>query len=576
MRFLRDWRAFTYFIRAYPARGALMVCALTLSGFLEGIGVIALLPLIGILTGQSGASEGFMAGIAYSLFDMVGLVPTIPGILLFISGVMILKAVLGLLAVAQVAYASSYVSADLRTEYLNNLLFARWLHLVSMKTGSAANALGFEAQRAALAFKQACQAFSYMIQMVIYTVMVFLISWPLTLAALAAGGFLVASLGFLIKVSRRAGTEMTIVNDRVSSLITDSLFGAKPLKAMSKGGHVLSMINADIRALQSTQRRLDMTDQSIPVLAEPLMVVFVALGLWGALTYGNLPLPELLFMAVVFLRMTMRVASAQRSYQSMVSNESALWALRRKIGDAAAAREDFSGDRTPTLEKAIDIVNLSFSYDDRKIFSGLTMHIPARGFHVIFGPSGTGKTTLIDLITGLLEPDSGTIQLDGVDLAQIDKKEWKRSIGYVPQDVLLFHDTVLRNITLGDDGLSCADVEAALKQAGAHDFMKRMESGLDTVVGERGAKLSGGQRQRIAIARALVHKPRLLILDEATSALDPVTEKEILQTVRNLASDMVILAISHNPAVLSVADFVWRMENGGLISETGSGRKAVV
>lgn len=576
MGFLQNWRAFTYFIRAYPARGALMICALTLTGFLEGVGVIALLPLIATLMGQTGTSEGLIANVAHGLFGMIGLTPTIPGILFFISGVMVLKAVLALLAVAQVAHASSHVSADLRTEYLNNLLSARWLHLVSMKSGSAANALGVEAQRAALAFKQGCQAFSYLIQIAVYTVMVFLISWPLTLAALGAGGILVSSLGLLIKISRRAGAEMTVVNERVSSLITDSLFGAKPLKAMSKEEHLLSMVGADIRALQASQRRLDMTDQSITVLAEPLMVVFVALGLWGALIYGNLPLPELLFMAVVFLRMTMRIASAQRSYQIMLSNETALWAMRRKIDAAAEAREDYSGEKHPVLEKAIDIVNLSFSYGDRKIFSNLTIHMPARGFHVIFGPSGTGKTTLIDLITGLLQPDSGAVRLDGVDLAQIDKKAWKRSIGYVPQDVLLFHDTILRNITLGDESLSQNDVDAALRQAGAHEFVKRMESGLDTVVGERGAKLSGGQRQRIAIARALVHKPRLLILDEATSALDPETEEEILQTVKDLASDMAILAISHNPAMLSVADYVWKIESGALAPELSSSKRAVI
>lgn len=553
-----------------------MISALSLAGFLEGIGIMALLPLIAVLTGQAGVAGGTVTAMATGLFDTLGIAPTVPHILLFIVGVMVAKAALGFLAVMQVAYASSHVMADLRLEYIRSLIFARWLHLVGIQTGTIASAVGVEAQRSAVAFKQGCQALAYIVQIVVYAMLVLLVSWRLTLAAMIAGGMLVVILGFLTRIARRAGTELTSANDRVLSLITDTFFGAKPLKAMGKGHHLLGLVERDIRSLQSAQRRLDMTDQSIPVLSEPLMVVFVALGLFGALTYSNLPLTELLFMAVVFLRMTMRIASAQRAYQSMAANESALWSLRKKIDSATAVAEDFSGRAPADLHRSIDIEGLSYSYGERNILENLNMHIPARGLHVIFGPSGTGKTTLIDLITGLLQPDEGSIKVDGINLADIDRKSWKCRIGYVPQDVLLFHDTLYNNVTLGDESLSRADAEAALAQAGAHGFVQQMDGGIDEIVGERGAKLSGGQRQRIAIARALVHKPQLLILDEATSALDPATEKEILQTVKNLAAEMTVLAVSHNPALTEIADTVWRMENGCIGTETQQDEKVVI
>jgi ATP-binding cassette subfamily C protein len=135
-------------------------------------------------------------------------------------------------------------------------------------------------------------------------------------------------------------------------------------------------------------------------------------------------------------------------------------------------------------------------------------------------------------------------------------------IGYVPQETLLLHDTVLHNVTLGDPDLTPGDAERALQAAGAWEFVSRLPEGLETVVGERGGKLSGGQRQRIVIARALVNRPRLLILDEATSALDPESEDAVRQSMEALKGQLTILAITHNRAMVSAADRVYQMGEG--------------
>jgi ATP-binding cassette, subfamily C, bacterial len=180
----------------------------------------------------------------------------------------------------------------------------------------------------------------------------------------------------------------------------------------------------------------------------------------------------------------------------------------------------------------------------------------------IAGPSGSGKTTLIDLVIGLLNPDAGTIRIDGVALNTLDRAAWRAGIGYVPQEMFLFHDTIYSNITLGDGGLTRADARAALRAAGAWAFVSALPDGMDTVVGERGSRLSGGQRQRIALARALVRTPRLLILDEVTTALDPRTEAEICATLAGLKGAVTILAVSHQPAIVAVADLVYHLSDG--------------
>jgi len=166
------------------------------------------------------------------------------------------------------------------------------------------------------------------------------------------------------------------------------------------------------------------------------------------------------------------------------------------------------------------------------------------------------------LITGLLTPHEGTVWIDDIPLTKIDLRAWRKMIGYVPQETLLLHDTVLINVTLGAPELSEQDVERALRDAGAWDFVAEMPDGIHSVVGERGLRLSGGQRQRITIARALVHKPQLLILDEATSALDPISEAEICRSLQELKGKLTILAITHQKALFDAAETVFQLNNG--------------
>jgi ATP-binding cassette subfamily C protein len=168
-------------------------------------------------------------------------------------------------------------------------------------------------------------------------------------------------------------------------------------------------------------------------------------------------------------------------------------------------------------------------------------------------------------VIGLLRPQSGAVLIDGRPLSELDLKAWRHMIGYVPQETLLLHDSVMHNVTLDDPRLSEEDAIRALKSAGGWEFVERLPQGIYSTVGERGGKLSGGQRQRIMIARALVNRPRLLILDEATSALDPASEAAIGRTMQQLRGDLTILAISHQTALVDAADRVYRLEKGGAV-----------
>jgi ATP-binding cassette subfamily C protein len=249
----------------------------------------------------------------------------------------------------------------------------------------------------------------------------------------------------------------------------------------------------------------------------------------------------------------------------MIVNESAYWSLQETLQTVKSEREDMGGDRTPELKQVIHLENVNFAYDDHQVLQNVSLNFPKGRITTIFGPSGSGKTTLVDLVTGLLRPQQGEVWIDDVPLAEVNLKSWRRMIGYIPQETILLHDTVLNNVTLGDPDLSATDVQDALRAAGAWEFVNSMPQAMQSMVGERGGKLSGGQRQRIAIARALVHKPKLLILDEATSGLDPESEAAVCDTLQQLRGELTILAISHQSALVKIADKAYRIQDGKIL-----------
>jgi len=232
------------------------------------------------------------------------------------------------------------------------------------------------------------------------------------------------------------------------------------------------------------------------------------------------------------------------------------------IAEADALAEQNHGTRQPTLEKGCRLENVSFGYSDALVLEDVTIDIPAKAITVLVGPSGAGKTTMVDVLIGFHKPLRGRVLIDDVPLDEIDMKKWRTIIGYVPQELALLHGTIKENIALGDESISDDHIWAALGQAGVQGFVEQLPGGLQCQVGQMGTKLSGGQRQRISLARALVRKPKLLVLDEVTSALDQQSEAAICRNVTALAHQYTIVAITHRPAWLRIASRVYRVDAG--------------
>jgi ABC-type multidrug transport system fused ATPase/permease subunit len=222
---------------------------------------------------------------------------------------------------------------------------------------------------------------------------------------------------------------------------------------------------------------------------------------------------------------------------------------------------------TTSLNKEIFLKNIFYNYPNssRTALKNINLSIPANSIVGFVGPTGSGKTTVVDIIMGLLEPQKGTLEIDGQIITHQNSRSWQRSIGYVPQQIFLSDDTVAANIAFGLEfkDFNQKAVEEAAKVANIHNFvLEELPKQYQTKIGERGVRLSGGQRQRIGIARALYHNPKVLVLDEATSALDSQTEKVIMDAINNLAKHVTIILIAHRLSTVKKCDQIFLLENG--------------
>ena len=566
---------FFIFAKRYPYRSLLMIGSLLFAGISEGLGISIFIPLMALILGQdrnsivvetselSGFEAKAMTYLNY-LLATFGVGNVIAGLLTLFSACILLKCMLVLLAQRQVGHTSARIITDLRLEYLQILFRTRWEYFLRQPIGKLVNGIGGEAGKTAKAFNASARMVSFTIEAIIYTILAFMVSWKATLIALVVAVFITFALRPFVNRARRIGKKATRLGQAFVAQITDSLTSIKPLKSMGWEDSTHTVLRRQTKELKRLQKKVITSQAFLSNSQEPLMMGFVAIVLYVGTIQLQMSLPVVVAMVYLIRRVLKNIHKLQQEYQKVAYHESAYLSLKTKMTEADEKRETLAGGKMPEFENMIRFENVSFSYGKGQVLKNLSLELPKGRFVTVNGSSGAGKTTTADLIIGLIRPQEGEVWIDDLSLKDVDIRQWRRMIGYVPQETLLLHDSVFINVTLGRKGISDEDVEKALKAAGAWDFVSSLDKGIHSIVGERGSKISGGQRQRIAIARALVNKPQLLILDEATTALDPETEKAICDTMTTLSGKVTIFAISHQRALLDAADIAYRLENGSV------------
>ncbi len=554
--------------RQYPWRTLSMLAALLLSGIAEGIGLSAMLPLLTIALGETQGATGKQSTAAgkmiQDIFNAIGLTPTLELLLMLILTAMLLKTVLVLIANRNVGYTVAHLTTKLRQQMLRAYMLARWEFHLSQPIGKLAAAMGGETSQTAKAYATGVSIIVVIIHTVIYVVIAMMVSWKATLIALAAGLFFWYPLNRFVKKARRAGRRQVKVRKSMSSEFVNSILSIKPLKAMAREDRAEAILIGKTNKLKNALQKEIISKESLGAYQEAMKVTFMLLAIYVTIVIWGMAPTAVMILILLLGRILGKLGKIQKQYQTMSVLENSYWSMTQTLEIAQKMREPKLGDRKPELKRAIRLERVSFAYSKNNVLNDISLVFPAGEITVIVGPSGAGKTTIVDLVIGLLRPKTGEVWLDDLPLAQADLHQWRRMIGYVPQETLLLHDSIFINISLGDPNVTEREAEAALRKAGIWEFVEKRPKGMYSSVGQRGLKLSGGQRQRIAIARALVRKPKLLVLDEATTALDPVSEAAICNTLRKLRGEITMLAISHQTALLEVADRAYRIQDGSV------------
>lgn len=555
-------RLLAIFFRAPGTRPWLLILAMLAATLAEGLGFATLMPLIGVAADATAQEQSPLNRAVREVLARLGLPVEVGTLLVLIVAILVLRSLLRLAATIYVGNAMATVTTGIRRRLIDHLLKVRWRFLVHQPLGRIANVASGEAMRAGRAFTLVAELVALSIQSAVMTVIAFAISWKIALAATAIGGAIALALAVFVRRSRRGGRKQTLRTKDLLIYLSDTLGNLKPVRAMAREEAFAKLFEGRIRRLHKTIRRQVVNREGLNNLQDILLTLALGVGFWVAFVLWQVPVAELVVVGIVLYRSVSSIGKLQKAYQTAVENEASWYHAEELIAEAAADPEPNPGRLPARFEQAITLERVRFAHGDHPVLDGLDLVVPTGSLTVLTGPSGAGKTTIVDLVLGLHRPDDGRVAIDGVDLREIDLHSWRRMVGYVPQETVLFHDTIRANLTLGDETIGDAELKAALEIAEAWAFVAALPDGLETVVGERGARLSGGQRQRIALARALLGRPRLLILDEVTSALDPLTAAEITRNVQRLSGRMTVLAVTHRAEFLEIADLVWHVEGG--------------
>ena len=559
---------FKIFFSAEDTKPWLVLLCLLLGGIAEAVGIGSLLPVASTLLGSENPDPSAFEKLVRGTIESLGISLTFANLLMLLVCIMVLRSILLFVAMTYAGISGARVTINLRRKLIKSLFDAKWSFYAGQSGGRVANAISNDATRAGDAYNLSATAAAMSLQIIAYAVVAFLINWRVALAGIA-GGLLIATLSSgLVRVSKKSGYKQA---DRVATLtsdMVDMLQNIKALKSMNRYDSLINNLSVLLKKLKRTLFTQYFARYGLTYGNDILVSLLIGLGAYLAHTYAKVSLPELMVFGILFFQVIAYVAKLLKQIQLAAQVEGAHTRISELIASAASHKEAVTGGKTPDLGKGCHFQAVSFSHADKPTLVDVSLDIPANRITVLQGPSGAGKTTIIDLLVGFHLPKSGKIFVGKDLLSTVSLADWRSMIGYVPQELALFHDTVKANITLYDETISDSDVETAVTLSGVAAFLDILPQGINTDVGEYGSKLSGGQRQRISLARALVRNPKILILDEVTSALDPDTEASIVANIAALRGRFTIIAITHRPAWTKIADRLYHLDRGRIKSLT--------
>lgn len=400
----------------------------------------------------------------------------------------------------------------------------------------------------------------------------FAISWQLTvfvLVLLPMAGFIMGRVG---KSLKRKSLDQQNQWGVLMSNIEECLGGLRIIKAFNAEEKVKDRFHRENQTFYRLSNRIARRQSLAHPMSEFLGTMAIAIVLWfgGSLILGGnstLNASEFIYYMVIFYTIINPAKDLSKAMYSIQKGLASMERVDKILGAQNPIRDPENPKTITTLKGSISYDNISFAYGDKEVLHDVSLEIPAGSTVALVGQSGSGKSTMADLLPRFYDVNAGSIKVDGTDIRDMRVHDLRSFMGNVNQEAILFNDTFYNNITFGVEHATREQVEQAARVANAHEFIMASENGYDTNIGDRGCRLSGGQRQRISIARAILKNPPLLILDEATSALDTESEQLVQQALDRLMEGRTTLVIAHRLSTIKNADLICVLHEGRIVEK---------
>jgi ATP-binding cassette, subfamily B, bacterial MsbA len=566
---------FIHYLRPYKIRIGQISALAVICAFFEAVNLSALVPLLQILNNPTDPG-GMLWDALKSIFGVIHVELNFLNLLIVMGIIFLVGQVLLFIKKRKQADLWFSFSADLKKTIFRNLLSSDIRYHYTEKPGKFIDILNRQAEYAATSVFAVTEIFTFVFFIIVYTAILLYISIPLTAICLIIALGSLFFLNFLIRRSKQIGIRSNETNIRMNEFVTERLNLLKLIKIFSTENEETQKLSQ--YADQYTKNNTDFWMNGVKIETTFQIIIFgiSLLILYVAAIVLVLPLALLLVFIFILIRLTDPIRQINAKRHELGGELASLEKIDHTLKATTSSQTIKSGQRAfETIHHEMEIDHVTFSYTESvPVIRDLSFTIRKNEMVALVGASGGGKSTIVDLIIRLIEPDSGRILIDGIDIQTYNIRDYHRKIGFVSQESYIFNDTILNNITYGVDQVLLDKVIEAAKSANAHDFIMQLPDGYNSELGERGVKISGGQKQRIALARALYRDPEILILDEATSALDSEAEKAIQKSILSLKNKYTIIAIAHRLSTIENSDKILVIENGQ-ITETGTHKELI-